>query len=89
LPDAVNLPSNNLKNLFEMPVLFYALCMALYALGRADDEYLMLAWVYVGLRAAHSVVHCTVNIVNLRFAAYFLSSLVLVFMLLRFALQVF
>ena len=39
------------------------------------------AWLFVGLRAAHSVVHCTVNIVKVRFVFYLLSSLVLWFML--------
>jgi hypothetical protein len=89
LPDSVNRPSNNLKNLFEVPVLFYVLCLSLFALGKVDAQYMNLAWAYVGLRAAHSLIHCTVNIVNLRFTAYLLSSVVLGIMIVRFALQVF
>ena len=29
LPEAVNFPANNLKNLFEVPTLFYSLCLYL------------------------------------------------------------
>ena len=78
-------PSNHLKNLFEMPVLFYALVLALIITGNQDPWMLKLAWSYAGLRALHSLIHCTVNIVNLRFAAYLLSSLALGTMVMRFA----
>lgn len=89
LPAAINRPSNNLKNLFELPVIFYALCALLLATHQTDAHYVQLAWAYVALRAVHSLIHCTVNIVNVRFAAYLLSSLVLWAMVARLALQVF
>lgn len=89
LPEAVNRPSNNLKNLFELPVLFYFACLALLALQQVDMTYLVLAWSFVALRAVHSAIQCSVNIVRLRFTAYVLSSAVLWMMLVRFALQVF
>lgn len=85
MPAWVNNPSNNLKNLFEMPVLFYALVLALVITGNQDPLMVKLAWAYAGLRAAHSLIHCTVNIVNLRFAAYLLSSIALGVMIVRFA----
>ena len=85
IPAGVNNASNNLKNLFELPVVFYALCAFLLVSHRVDGVYLYAAWAYVGLRALHSLVHCTVNIVKLRFAVYFGSSLLLWFMVVRFA----
>jgi hypothetical protein len=88
IPAPINHASNNLKNLFELPVVFYALCTALVVAGHVDTLYLQAAWAFVGIRAAHSLVHCTVNVVSLRFTAYFLSSLVLWFMVVRFALAV-
>lgn len=88
LPESVNRPSNNLKNLFELPVLFYAVCIALQALQQADAGAVALAWTYVGLRAIHSAIHCTVNIVALRFAAYVVSSIVLWVMVARFVVLV-
>jgi len=89
IPAATNNPSNNLKNLFELPVVFYALCILLYLSSKVDAPYLYAAWAYVGLRSIHSLVHSTVNIVKLRFPAYFLSSLVLWFMVGRYAMSVF
>lgn len=86
LPEAVNRPSNNLKNLFELPVLFYALCGLLLVAGQVDSTYLLLAWSFVGLRSLHSLIHCTVNIVPLRFTVYVLASLALWIMVGRFAL---
>lgn len=85
LPAWVNNPSNNLKNLFEMPVLFYALVLALVFTGNQDPLMVKLAWAFVGLRAAHSLIHCAFNIVNLRFTAYLLSSIALLVMIFRFA----
>ncbi|MGI9201009.1 MAG: MAPEG family protein [Woeseiaceae bacterium] len=77
IPEPVNWPAYNLKNLFELPVLFYALCLYLYVSQSVDPVFVWSGWAYVGLRAVHSLIHCTVNIVKLRFAAYLLSSVVL------------
>ncbi|MEM8766118.1 MAG: MAPEG family protein [Pseudomonadota bacterium] len=81
-PEVAN-PSDNLKNLFEMPVLFYAIALYLHAVGQVDTVHLVAAWLFVGLRVLHSPVHCTVNKVMARFALYALSSLALWFMVLR------
>jgi hypothetical protein len=69
-PPAVANPSDNLRNLFEIPTLFYAVVLYLFATGRVDEFYLAAAWVFVAFRALHSLVHCTVNIVVLRFWLY-------------------
>ena len=87
LPEAVALPANNLRNLLELPVLFYALCLYLYVTRSADGLQVTAAWTFVALRAAHSVIHCTVNIVVLRFLSYFAAALVLWFMLTRAVLS--
>jgi len=86
-PPAVANPSDNLKNLFEMPVLFYAMALYLFVVGQVDSLHLIAAWVFVTFRAAHSAVHCTVNVVMLRFGLYALSSAALWFMVLRAALE--
>jgi len=36
-PAAVSNPSDNLKNLFEIPVLFYALALYLFVTGQVDE----------------------------------------------------
>ena len=85
-PAHVSNPSDNLKNLFEMPVLFYAVVLYLYAVEQVDGLHLVAAWIFVAFRVAHSVVHCTVNKVMLRFNLYLISSLALWFMVARAAL---
>lgn len=83
IPEEVNWPSYNFRNLFELPVLFYALCLYLFVTGSVDEIFVGSAWAYVGLRTLHSLIHCTANIVKLRFIAYMLSSIVLWFMFIR------
>ena len=87
LPEAVALPANNLRNLLELPVLFYALCLYLYVTGSADGLHVAAAWVFLALRTVHSIIHCTINIVVPRFLSYFAAALVLWFMLARVLLS--
>src|SRR5262245_19523704 len=61
-PPAVSNPSDNLKNLFEIPVIFYSLALMLFVTGRVDGVNVAAAWVFVAFRALHSAVHCTINI---------------------------
>ncbi len=85
-PPAVSNPSDNLKNLFEIPVLFYALVLYLFAAKRVDAAYVDAAWVFVAFRAMHSAVHCTFNLVMLRFYLYLFSTLTVWFIAIRAAL---
>jgi hypothetical protein len=88
-PPAVSNPSDNLKNLFEIPVLFYALVLFLFVTNRVDAAYLAAAWVFVAFRGAHSFVHCTFNHVLLRFSLYLVATVAVWFMLARAALDYF
>jgi hypothetical protein len=87
LPEEANYPSNNFKNLFELPVIFYALCLYLYVTGTATQVDVIAAWAFFVFRALHSAIHCTVNIVAARFAAYAVAALALWFMLVRAVLS--
>jgi hypothetical protein len=87
-PSVVN-PSDNLKNLFEIPVLFYAIVLYLFATKQVDNLYLNTAWIFFGFRAIHSIVHCTFNLITLRFAAYLISTLAVWFMAIRAAISQF
>jgi hypothetical protein len=84
-PPSVSNPSDNLKNLFELPTLFYGLVLYLYVTSKVDDIYLMAAWGFAAFRVLHSAVHCTVNIVIVRFWLYCISALALWFMVVRAA----
>ena len=78
--------SDNFRNLFELPVLFYAGVLLAAQLGVSDVVSLALAWAFVALRAVHSLVHCTWNHVMTRFVAYALATLVLIAFWARLAL---
>ena len=85
-PPAVSNPSDNLKNLFEIPVLFYVLVLYLFATKQVDAAYVDATWVFVAFRAMHSAVHCTFNLVLLRFYLYLFSTLAVWFITIRAAL---
>lgn len=88
-PPAVANPSDNLKNLFEIPTIFYALVLYLHVTQSVDTVYLAAAWVFVAFRALHSLVHCTFNLILLRFSLYAISTVAVWFIALRAAIQVF
>jgi len=77
--------SNNLKNLFEVPILFYLAVMITMLLMIQDGLLVWLAWGFVILRVAHSAIHCSYNRVMHRFFAYLISCLFLMFMWIRLA----
>jgi len=81
LPDEVNYAAYNLKNLFEVPILYYGLCLYLFVSGNVDTAYVVAAWMFFLFRTLHSIVHCTMNIVMARFLLYSGAALVLWFML--------
>ena len=85
-PPSVSNPSDNLKNLFEIPVIFYAIVLYLFAMKQVDALYVDAAWVFVVFRAMHSAVHCTINIVMLRFYLYAIATVAVWFIAIRAAL---
>ena len=69
--------AENFRNLFEVPVLFYVLCVALVLNGGSTPGLVTAAWAYVALRALHSLIHVTYNRVMHRFLVYVASTLLL------------
>ena len=69
--------SDNFRNLFELPVLFYAALGVAASTGQAHGAVLSLAWLFVAFRALHSVIQCSYNRVMHRFTAYLLGALAL------------
>ena len=80
--------ADNFRNLFEVPVLFYALCAALALNGGSTAAYVTADWVYVGLRALHSLIHVTYNSVVHRFLVYVASTLLLFGMWIAFVARI-
>jgi hypothetical protein len=69
--------ADNFRNLFELPVLFYAAVLVAAVTGLVATASLALAWAFVALRVVHSAIHCTYNKVMHRFYAYLAGGVVL------------
>ncbi len=76
-PDYVLQVTNNVRNQFEMPVLFYVIALGLWALGEVNVATLTLAWVYVASRLAHAYIHTGSNIVKYRLRMFKLGTVAL------------
>ena len=81
-------PANNLINLFEMPVLFFALVPLLLVTAADTGVQIVLAWLYALLRAGHSYVQIAVRKVPPRFLVYLASCVVLAAMWIGFAIDI-
>ena len=85
VPPDVTVANRNLMNLLEAPVLFYVLCLSVYATQHVTPVVVGLAWTYVALRYLHTFVHLTVNRIRYRFGSFAASCMVLAGMWLWFA----
>lgn len=88
LPREVQWKAHNFNHLHEGPTLFYAVALVLAIMGQGDGLNATIAWIYVGLRVAHSIWQATVNRVMVRFLLFALSSLALIALILRAAIAV-
>jgi hypothetical protein len=89
LPAEVRWKADNYNNLLEQPMLFYAVALTLAFLGEGSGFNAGLAWAYVALRIAHSLVQVLINKVMIRFSLFAGASLVLLIMTVRAAWIVF
>lgn len=79
-PDYVLMVSNNIRNQFQVPVLFYVLCFIFYSLDAVTVAALSLAWVFVISRIIHAYIHMSSNYVPARFGVFTIGFVVMVLM---------
>lgn len=89
LPREVQWKAHNFNHLHEGPTVFYAVALVLAIIGQGDGLNATIAWIYVGLRVAHSIWQATINRVMVRFVLFALSSLALIALILHAAIAVF
>lgn len=80
-PEDVIKVSNNIANQFEIPVLFYVVCLVLYNIHAVGMVSIVLAWLFVLSRFAHAYVHIGSNYVPMRFLLFVLGCLIMIAML--------
>jgi hypothetical protein len=88
LPAPVRWKADNYNHLMEQPTLFYAVAIALALLDAGTGLNTALAWLYVALRIAHSLVQAVINVIMLRFAIFMAASVVLLVLSIRAAIIV-
>lgn len=86
-PEQAAKASRHFKNLFEAPTLFYAVCLAGLITRDTSLVMLVLAWLYVGARVIHAVIHLGGNRLRLRIRAYFGGWVVLAALWIQLALH--
>lgn len=79
--------ANNLINQFELPVLFYVLCLSLHLTNGVNYLTLALMWIFVASRYFHAWVHLTSNNLLLRSRSFFLGAVILLLAWIWFALH--
>ena len=84
-PDSVIQINNNIRNQFELPVLFYVLVMLLWALSSTGLFVQAIAWLFALSRVVHLYIHTGSNYVPLR-RRVFMFGVVMVMLLLGSAL---
>ena len=78
IPDQANWKAHNYNHLMEQPTIFYAIVLALALMHFDAPINVYLAWGYVVLRIAHSLIQATVNVVTWRFLVFILATLCLI-----------
>ena len=81
--------ADNYNHLHEAPTVFYAVAIVLAIIGQGDNLNATIAWAYVGLRVAHSLVQIFSNRVIVRFMLFALSTLALIMLVVHAAMAVF
>ena len=80
LPAWVERAADNYNHLFEQPVAFYAVTLAIALINSIDLLMMQLAWAFVTLRIIHSLVQLTFNLVLLRFTIFVVGWFVIAYM---------
>ncbi len=79
-PDYVRVVSNNIRNQFQVPVLFYVLCILFYSIDAVSAMVLYLAWAFVISRAIHAYIHMSSNFVPARFTVFTIGFTIMIVM---------
>ena len=80
LPAWVERAADNYNHLFEQPVAFYAVTLAIALINSIDPLMMQLAWAFVILRIIHSLVQLTFNLVLIRFMIFLIGWLIIAYM---------
>jgi len=87
VPEMVIRTSRCFNNMFEIPVLFYAVSVLFVSLNVHSSMALVFAWGFVGSRCVHAFIHLTYNNVVHRMLAFWLAFMFMLAMWVTLLLQ--
>lgn len=82
-PETVRQVNNNIRNQFELPVLFYVLTLMLWQLRAVDALALGVSVLFVLSRIGHALVHVRANVVAERRRLFMLGAVLILILALR------
>lgn len=77
-PDYVIQINNNIRNQFELPIIFYSLSFIIWAIGSVTFFSVSLSWAFVASRLIHSYIHVGSNYVPTRRMVFSIGCLILI-----------
>ena len=80
MPAWVEKTSDNYNHLFEQPIAFYVVTLAIASINSIDPLMMQLAWAFAILRIIHSLVQLTFNLVLIRFMIFLIGWLIIAYM---------
>ena len=72
--------TNAIRNQYETPILFYAVCLASFQVGNTGYLMVALAWMYAIVKTVHVFVHVTSNRLRYRRPLFMLAYLIIAIM---------
>ncbi len=86
-PDESLQISNAIRNQYETPILFYAVCLSAYVTDHASIWMIVLAWAFMVIKLLHTAIHATTNRIRHRRPIFMVAYLVLIVMWIMFGLH--
>lgn len=86
-PEEIAKFGNAVSNQFELPVLFFVVCLAAHSAGFIDTALIVLTWLFAILKAAHSSIHITSNRLKFRFRLFAAALITAIAMWIWFAIK--
>ena len=78
VPDYLLAARHHYKNMFELPLIFYVICILVYISDNLDSFDLWLAWGFVITKYVHSIIRMTTNYVPHRGIIFSISFLIVI-----------
>ncbi len=88
-PPHVKKWSNNFDNQFDVPTVWYALTALIVVTAKVDVAFVILSWLFVATRLAHSYIHTGSNYIRYRMFAFLAGFAALTAMWVWFAIRLF